>query len=109
SLPLARLYGATGAAGATVIVEFVLAIAYGVALRRTGEASLPGTRTYLAVAMGFAAGLACAFVPGLPSLVSPVIAVLIFGIVVLAFRILPRELLDAVPHPFQRLIGWGMR
>ncbi len=85
--------GARGAAVATAVAEFVLALASWIALRRTGlrlDADLGAAVRVLAAA---AIGLAPLALP-LPDAARLALAAALYALALVAFRALPRELLD---------------
>jgi O-antigen/teichoic acid export membrane protein len=98
TITLAGVDGARGAAVATVAGETTLAVATLLALVRTNPKLRPGLarawRALPAAGVALAAGL----IPTLPSLVAAVLALGVFGGLVLAFRALPDEVFEPLPR-----------
>lgn len=94
---LAHSYGATGAAAGAVGTEWVLVIAYVLALGRArpdlrvGLAHVP--RILLAAGVGAIPGV---FLP-LPSVARALLAVAIFGVLAILLRVIPDEAFDLAP------------
>jgi O-antigen/teichoic acid export membrane protein len=98
---LASSLGSEGAALATVIGEWTLALGYLVALRRVSPDIVPG---FAAPARAIAAAAAClllAFLP-LPSWLLAVCGVAVYAVLVLVLRAVPAELLELLPRPRPR-------
>jgi O-antigen/teichoic acid export membrane protein len=94
---LAARFGAVGAASATAIVELLYTAMLGGALIRAGarpKASVGGAlRPILAALLG---ALALAL-PGLPSVVKPMLAMAIYGVALLGLGAVPSEILSQIP------------
>jgi O-antigen/teichoic acid export membrane protein len=99
---LASRYGAIGAAGATTGVEILytalLAIAVALAGVRPRVSIAAVPRALLAALLG----ALVLFVPGLPSIAQPLLAMAIYGVGALLLGAVPRELLEQMPRPRKR-------
>jgi O-antigen/teichoic acid export membrane protein len=93
---LAAADGAHGAAVSVVVVELVYVVMLGLAVRRTGTrprvAAVVAPRALLAAGLGALALLP----PNLPDVLRPVIALCIYGGVLLALGAVPDEVLEEV-------------
>ncbi|MTD46217.1 oligosaccharide flippase family protein [Conexibacter sp. W3-3-2] len=94
-LTLAGPHGAVGAAIGTTIAEFTMVVALAIAVRRTGVPLNPDRRALVRV-VGAAAVAATAVLLPLPDLAQAVIALGVFGGLLLALRALPSEVLELV-------------
>ena len=100
TLILAHASGAEGAAIATVCGETTLAVIVLVALARSRPDYIPDLRFVVkVVAAGICAALA-AFLPSMPSVVRAIVAMAVFGAIVVAAGALPAELREL--SPFRR-------
>lgn len=100
-VPLTLLYDARGAAVATLIAEIVLAAGTLIAL--AGAKDGPRLRFVRGPRILAAAVASCALVGlGLPSVVTAVLAGLLFVALVLVLRAVPVEIFDAVPESVRR-------
>jgi O-antigen/teichoic acid export membrane protein len=94
---LAAPLGPEGAAIGTVIGEWTLALGYLVALRRASPGTVP---SFGVPARALAAAAPCllfALTP-IPSGLAAVCAAAVYGVLVLAVRAVPEELLELLPH-----------
>ncbi len=105
-IPLIMSDGARGAAIAMTAAELLLALSYELAITR-GRSELRAEATFVARVI-VAAVLACVpvVILGLPSLVMAVVAAVVYGGAVLALRVVPAELLDAL-HSVRVQTGEG--
>lgn len=87
---------AMGAAVAAALGETVLATLGVLALARYGFRGLPSAGFTARAALAAALGLVAGVLPGLPAAPAAVLAVLVYAAVVIALRLLPPELLDAL-------------
>jgi O-antigen/teichoic acid export membrane protein len=97
TLGLAPVIGARGAAVATVVGEWTIAISLLVALVRANRRMVPSARTTAPrVALAGAGALAMAALP-VSAIVQLVLAVVVYASVIAALRALPRELVELLP------------
>jgi O-antigen/teichoic acid export membrane protein len=89
---LVPLYGAEGAAVGTAIAEVTLAVAQGLAVVRGRPALKPPVRIVPWVVVAALLGLTPLLITGIPDFARLVIAVVIYGAVVVAARAYPPEL-----------------
>jgi len=101
---LAATDGARGAALATLCGEIALAAASLFALVRKQPAFRPRLAILPKVAIAAAPAVAIALIGELPSLVRAVLALLVYGLLVVLTRAIPREILELVPSP-RRALG----
>ena len=94
---LAEAHGATGAAIGTVIGEAALALGYMVALRRGEPAVAPSLAASVPAAAAALPPLGLLW-SGLPSGLAAVLALILYGVLLLVFRAIPDELIDLVPR-----------
>jgi O-antigen/teichoic acid export membrane protein len=93
---LGGAHGATGAAVATVIAELAGIVVAAGMLLRSHRAVMPGLGGIPRVAVAAGLGALVLLVPGLPPVADAVAGTLVYTVVVLALRAVPRELLDAL-------------
>ena len=97
--------GATGVAILVVAAEVVLVIGYGVFLLPRHSARRPGLRAIGKALIGVVLASSAIFLP-LPSLAQAIIAIAIYGIVVVATHALPDEVMEMAPA---RVGAWYRR
>jgi O-antigen/teichoic acid export membrane protein len=97
TLALASSDGATGAAIATVCGESTLALGCLLALLRGHRELHPRLGIILKVALAAAPAVAVALLPDLPSLVRTVLALAVYGLVILLTRAVPNEVAELLP------------
>jgi O-antigen/teichoic acid export membrane protein len=102
TLFLGSLYGASGAAMATVLGECVALLLIFYALRRSRINALPRGILILKVLLALGLAVGAISLLRLGSLAEALLAMLVFSIVVAALRAVPRDALVALPIP-QRL------
>jgi O-antigen/teichoic acid export membrane protein len=90
--------GARGAAIGTACAELVSALVQASAVIRRRPRLRPSARVVPRVALAAAAGLAPLLLSGVPTVAQLALSTVLFGVVLLATRALPRELLDLLPH-----------
>jgi O-antigen/teichoic acid export membrane protein len=94
---LASRYGAVGAASATTAVEILYTGILAIAVLHAGvrpRVSIAGMR---AAALAALLGALALVPPSLPNVVRPVLALSVYGAVLLALKAVPRELIDQLP------------
>ncbi len=92
---LAESYGPTGAAAGIVAGETAIALGYVIAISRTDAHALPRGRWWLGLAL--AGGLGCAVqLLSLDSLLSAVVAGIVFAVAAIVLKLAPPELTDKV-------------
>lgn len=102
---LARADGARGAAIATICGETTLAAGTGLGLFWRRPQYRPHLSiVYKVLAAGSLAGV-LALVPSMPSLVRALVATAVYGVVVLATKAVPDELVEILPPRLQRIIS----
>jgi O-antigen/teichoic acid export membrane protein len=105
---LADGFGASGAASATVLVEWTLAVSYAAVLGRAGHTrELVSGRSALvlcAAAAAYAAGITA---DGAGAFMALVVAVAVYVVANAAIRSLPVELWMALPEPLRRFVPRG--
>ncbi|HVE68574.1 MAG TPA: oligosaccharide flippase family protein [Solirubrobacteraceae bacterium] len=99
SIALVPGLGAQGAALATVIGETGLALAYLVALVRHSPELRPELGVLARVLPAGGVALGAAVLPGLAPVPAVAVATVVYAVLVLVLRAVPRELLDAAPRP----------
>jgi O-antigen/teichoic acid export membrane protein len=97
TLVLASSDGATGAAIATVCGEATLALGCLLALLQAHRELRPRLGIIVKVALAAAPAVALALVPDLPSLVRAVLALAVYGLVILLTRAVPNEVAELLP------------
>lgn len=98
TLGLAPVIGARGAAVATVVGEWTLAIGLLVALVRANRELTPGALTVVPrVALAGAAALAMVLLP-IPAIAQLALAAAMYAALIACLRVLPRELLELIPR-----------
>lgn len=102
TIVLAGSHGATGAAVATVCGESVLALALLAALLRSHPELRPKLGIVLRVALAAAPAVALALLPAVPSLVRAVLALGVYGLLIVLVRALPAEVIELLPLPSRR-------
>jgi O-antigen/teichoic acid export membrane protein len=95
---LASSHGATGAAVATICGEFALALGSLIALARGHPQFRPHLAIVLKVSFAAAPGLALAFLSDLPSLVCALLAVALYGVLIVVTRATPKEIVELIPR-----------
>jgi O-antigen/teichoic acid export membrane protein len=90
---LVPLYGAEGAAVATVACETIFAVVGGVLLARSGAVGRPSLDILPRLLAAAAAGTGVALLSGLPALPASIVALLVASAVAVAIRAVPEELL----------------
>lgn len=99
TLALASAYGATGAAIATVCSETTLAVGYTIALARSSPKLRPRAATVRKVAVSATPAAVVAWailLLSLPSVLSALLGVAVYGVLILATRALPEELAQLI-------------
>lgn len=96
-LALASAFGPEGAAAGTVIGESTLGVAYWIALRRTARDVAPGFGQVLRGLLVAVPVLALGLLAPLP-LLAAVVAVAVYGVLLLLVRAVPEELLELLPR-----------
>ncbi len=102
TIVLARSHGATGAAVATVCGESVLALALLAALLHGHPELRPTLGIVLKVALAAAPAVALALLPGVSSLVRTVLALAVYGLLILLTRAVPAEVIELLPAHLRR-------
>lgn len=97
TLSLAAADGAMGAAIATVAGEATLAIGYLIVMLRADPSLRPPLTVIWKVALAGAPAILIALLVHLPSVPLTAIALLVYGLLILALRAVPAELLELVP------------
>jgi O-antigen/teichoic acid export membrane protein len=95
---LAHAHGAVGAAIGAVVTEWVLVVAYAIALARERPDLRLNLHDLPRIVLAAAVALVPVFVLSLPALVETLIALAIFGGLALAFRVIPDEAFDLLPR-----------
>ncbi len=98
TLVLAAADGAQGAAIATIGCEATLAVSTLAALARRRPAYRPQATVVGKVSVAAVLAAAAAFVPDLPSLLTAVVATLVYAGLVLVLRVVPGELMELIPR-----------
>ena len=93
--------GATGAAIGAVATEWVLVIAYGIALARERPELRVSLRPLPRILVAAAAAAAPAVLLSLPSVVEALLAIAIFAILALVLKVIPDEAFDLLPRPLR--------
>lgn len=102
---LATADGARGAAIATAVADSLLSLMLGVAVFRSGVHPAVTWSAIPRVLLAAALGAATLAIPGIPDLVRVVLALAVYGGVLLALRAVPREIMDQLPGR-SRLPAW---
>lgn len=97
TLVLAGADGARGAAIATLCGESTLAVASLIVLVRGHPALRPRLTVAVKVLASAAPAAALALLPGVPSIVRALLALLVYGVLILATRAVPGEVLELLP------------
>jgi O-antigen/teichoic acid export membrane protein len=95
--------GAEGAAIGTTIAEWVYSLALGVAVFRGGVRPAVAWPALPRVAAAALIGAATLLVPGVPSVVRVLAAMVLYVVTLLGVRAVPPELLDHLPARLQAL------
>ena len=103
TLSLAGTHGAVGAAVATVCGETVLAVGSLVVLVRGHRELRPRLGIVLKVALAAVPAVVLALLPGVPSLVRALLALLAYGLVIVLTRAVPEEAIELLPARMRRL------
>jgi O-antigen/teichoic acid export membrane protein len=103
TLSLASSHGAVGAAVATVCGETVLAVGSLVVLVRGHRELRPRLGIVLKVALAALPAVVLALLPGVPSLVRALLALLAYGLVIVLTRAVPEEAIELLPARMRRL------
>jgi O-antigen/teichoic acid export membrane protein len=90
---LASAEGANGAAAATLFAELLVTLGAAVTLTRADPGLRPSLGAPARVAPGLALGCAVLALPGLPSALDMLIATAVYGVLALALRAVPEEML----------------
>jgi O-antigen/teichoic acid export membrane protein len=98
TLILATTHGATGAAVATVFGEVTLAIGSLVALTRGHPEFRPPLPIILKVAFAAAPAAAIALASDLPSLARALLALALYGVLIILTRATPKEIVELIPR-----------
>lgn len=97
TLGLAPVIGARGAAVATVVGEWTIAVGLLVALVRANRRLTPSALAMVPrVALAGAVALAMMLLP-LPAIAQLVLAIAVYAAIIAVMRVLPRELLELIP------------
>jgi O-antigen/teichoic acid export membrane protein len=99
---LASSHGATGAAVATLCGESVLALSLLVALAHGHRELRPGLGIVLKVALAAAPAVVLALLSGVPSLVRALLALAVYGLLIVLTRAVPTEVLELLPVRLRR-------
>jgi len=91
------IWGATGAAAATLVAELAQVAAGAIALRRSDPALMPSLALLPRVSLAALLGLAVALVPGIPPVAAGALGTLLFATAAYGLGAVPRELRDALP------------
>jgi O-antigen/teichoic acid export membrane protein len=102
TLSLASSHGAVGAAVATVCGETVLAVGSLVVLVRGHRELRPRLGIVLKVALAALPAVVLALLPGVPSLVRALLALLAYGLVIVLTRAVPEEAIELLPARMPR-------
>jgi O-antigen/teichoic acid export membrane protein len=102
TLVLARVDGARGAALATVCGESMLALGYLVALLRAGREFRPQLGVVGKVVLASIPASVLALVPGIPSIVQAIATLALYGVLIVALRATPDELIELLPARLRR-------
>jgi O-antigen/teichoic acid export membrane protein len=105
TISLAATHGARGAAIATLCGESTLAIGSLLVLVRGRPELRPSFAVIPKVVLAGAPAVALALLPGLPSLVRAVLALLLYGLLIALTRAVPQEILELVPRPRRTRVG----
>jgi O-antigen/teichoic acid export membrane protein len=103
TLSLASSHGAVGAAVATVCGETVLAVGSLVVLVRGHRELRPRLVIVAKVALAAVPAVVLALLPGVPSLVRALLALLAYGLVIVLTRAVPEEAIELLPARMRRL------
>ena len=103
TLSLAGTHGAVGAAVATVCGETVLAVGSLVVLVRGHRELRPRLGIVLKVTLAAVPAVVLALLPGVPSLVRALLALLAYGLVIVLTRAVPEEAIELLPARMRRL------
>jgi len=103
TLALASSHGAVGAAVATVCGETVLAVGSLLVLVRGHRELRPRLGIVLKVTLAAAPAVVLALLPGVPSLVRALLALLAYGLVIVLTRAVPEEAIELLPARMRRL------
>jgi O-antigen/teichoic acid export membrane protein len=98
TLILASSHGATGAALATIFGEATLAVGSLIALTRGNPEFRPPLAIILKVAIAAVPAAALALAADLPSLVRALLAVALYGLVIVVTRATPKEIVELIPR-----------
>jgi O-antigen/teichoic acid export membrane protein len=96
TLALAPAHGALGGAVGNLAGETVLALGYLLGLRGSDTAAERSFAVLPKVVLAAALGMAASVLPGLPSVVAAILAVAVYGVVLLATRAIPPEVFEAL-------------
>lgn len=99
TLVLAGSDGAHGAAIATVCGESALAVGSLIALTRGHPELRPKLAVIAKVALSAAPAVVLALLSGVPSIVRALLALAVYGLLILLTRAVPREVLELLPSP----------
>jgi O-antigen/teichoic acid export membrane protein len=102
---LALSDGALGAATATTTVEVLYTAMLIGALLRAGARPAAALKAIPRAILAALLGAAMLLPPGLPSVSRPLLALVIYGVSLLLFRAVPRELLEQIPRPRRSKTG----
>lgn len=102
TIVLARADGATGAAIATICGESVLAVGSLLVLVRGRPELMPKLGIVLKVALAAAPAVAVALLPGLSSILRALLALLVYGALILLTHAVPEEVLELLPSRLRR-------
>jgi O-antigen/teichoic acid export membrane protein len=94
--------GARGAALGTAIAEAVYSLMLGIAVFRSGVHPSISWSAIPRVLAAAALGAATLAIPGIPDFVRLILALVLYGVCLLALRAVPREIVDQLPRRLQR-------
>ena len=102
TIALASSHGAIGAAVATLFGESVLAVGLLLAFVRNHPELRPRLGIVLKVALAAAPAVVLALLSGVPSLVRAVLALAVYGLLIVLTRAVPSEMLELLPARLRR-------